>query len=243
MGEVGAADLLLLTAVIGVGSLLQGAVGFGANLLTVPVMVLVDPDLVPGSALVAALVLNLLVARREAGSGDLGETAWALVGRVAGTVAGVLALGIVAGDDIGLWVGLALLASVAVSAGRWVIRPTTPVVVGAGAASGFMATTVAIGGPAIALVYQHAEGPVLRAQLARYLAVGTALSIVALAVSGHLDGVQAAVGVALIPGTVVGYVLSRPLAEVLDRGWTRVAVLALSAASAALVLTDWALAQ
>jgi len=92
-------DIVVVTVAIGVGSLLQGAAGFGANLLAVPVLVLVDPGLVPGPALVSALVLNLLIAHRESGVAHIGDTAWAQGGRVLGTVAGVLTLAVVASED------------------------------------------------------------------------------------------------------------------------------------------------
>ena len=204
IGDLSALDLLVVTVAIGIGSFLQGAAGFGANLLAVPVLVLVDPGLVPGPALVSAFVLNALVARRESGVAHIGETFWALAGRVVGTVVGVVVLAAVTGDDIGLFVGIVLILSVVASLGRWEIEPTRPVVVGAGVASGFMATTVAVGGPAIALVYQHSEGPVLRATLARYFVIGTAFSLIALAVGGQLDREGVVHGLVLLPGTVAG---------------------------------------
>jgi hypothetical protein len=205
----------------------------------VPVLVLVDPALVPGPALVSALVLNVLVARRERGVPHLGDTWWAIAGRVVGTVAGVAVLAVVAGDDIGLFVGLVLLVSVAASISSWAPTPTRPVIVGAGVASGFMATTVAVGGPAIALVYQRSEGPVLRATLARYFVIGTSFSLIALAVGGQFDERSLRLGLLLVPGTIAGFLVSHRLAVVLDRGWTRSVVLCLTVASSMVVLVDW----
>jgi uncharacterized membrane protein YfcA len=239
--ELSALDVVVVTVAIGIGSLLQGAAGFGANLLAVPVLVLVDPALVPGPALVSALVLNVFVAHRERGVAHLGETVWAIAGRVVGTVVGVAVLAVVAGDDIGLMVGIVLLLSVVASVSGWQLRPTRPVVIGAGVASGFMATTVAVGGPAIALVYQRSEGPVLRATLARYFVVGAAISLVALAVGGQFDERSLRLGLLLVPGTVAGFAVSHRLAAVLDRGWTRSVVLGLTVLSAIVVLVDWLL--
>ena len=238
-----ALDVVIVTVAIAVGSVLQGAAGFGANLVAVPLLVLVDPALVPGPALVSALVLNGLVAHRERAVAYLGETWWAIAGRIVGTVVGVVVLAAVAGDDIGLFVGIALLLSVAASASHWQLTPTRPVIVGAGVASGFMATTVAVGGPAIALVYQRAEGPVLRATLARYFVIGTAFSLIALRVGDQIDGRSLRLGLLLIPGTVAGFAVSHRLAAVLDKGRTRAVVLSLTFASAIVVLVDWLLTR
>jgi hypothetical protein len=104
-----------------------------------------------------------------------------------------------------------------------------------------MATTVAVGGPAIALVYQRSEGPVLRATLARYFVIGTAFSLIALAVGGQFDERSLRLGLLLVPGTIAGFAVSHHLAAVLDRGWTRSVVLGLTALSAIVVLVDWAI--
>lgn len=242
-GQLSPVDVVVVTIAIAVGSYLQGAAGFGANLLAVPVLVLVDPAFVPGPALVSALVLNLFVAHRERAVAHLGETVWAIVGRIVGTVVGVAVLAAVTGDDIALFVGIVLLVSVALSVSRWSPIPTRPVVVGAGAVSGFMATTVAVGGPAIAIVYQRSEGPVLRATLARYFVVGTSFSLVALAVGGQFDERSLRLGLLLLPGTVAGVAVSHRLAAVLDRGWTRSVVLTLTVFSAIVVLVDWSLSR
>ncbi len=75
-------------AVVVVGSALQGAVGFGLGLLGAPLLVFVDPSLVPGPLLAAALFLTILVAFREHAAIDFRGVSWALMGRVPGTFLG-----------------------------------------------------------------------------------------------------------------------------------------------------------
>ena len=71
-----------------------------------------------------------------------------------------------------------------------------------------MATTVSVGGPPMALVYQREPGPVLRSVLARYFVVGIVISLIGLAVVGELGTEQLAYGAILVPGTVIGFAFS-----------------------------------
>ena len=63
-------------------------------------------------------------------------------------------------------------------------RPST--LFGAGVLSGFMGTVSGIGGPPVALLYQHESGRTLRATLPRYFLVGGAITMVTLVAVGKL---------------------------------------------------------
>ncbi len=115
-------------------------------------------------------------------------------------------------------------------------RPTPVVLFGAGAASGFMATAAGLGGPPVALVYQRESGLRLRGTLAAYFIVGSMLSLVALALVGRFGADELRLSVFLVPGTALGYFMSRPAAAYLDAGRTRAAVLTVSALTALSVI-------
>ena len=115
-------------------------------------------------------------------------------------------------------------------------HPTRGILFGAGAASGFMATAAGLGGPPVALIYQRETGVRLRGTLAAYFIVGTVLSLIALAWAGRFGTDEMRMSVWLIPGTVIGYFLSRPAAAYLDGGRTRIAVLTVSALAAVSVI-------
>ena len=223
------------------GSLLQGAVGFGLSLIAAPLVTLIDPTLVPGPLLMAALVLPVLTARRDRSWIDLRGVRWALVGRVPGSILGAAMLSGLSPRYMSLAVGLVVLAGVAMTASGIHLRPRGPTLLVAGVLSGFMGTTAAIGGPPLALVYQHAEGPRLRGTLAGYFVVAAAISIAVLALAGRFGLHDLVAGVALLPGVVLGYSFSHRAARWVDRGFTRHAVLLVSAL-AALALVIRALA-
>lgn len=229
-------EALLATIILAVGSCLQGAVGFGGNLVAAPLLVLVDERFVPAPLIVASAVLNLLVGRRE-GSGAIDPGVdRAIGGQVVGAVVAGAVLASLPSEDLSLLFAGCVLAAVALSASGLHPRPTARTLVAAGTMSGFMGTVAGIGGPPIALVYQRAPVPVLRATLARYFLVGTFVSLPTLALVGVLGGKELVAALVLLPGTVLGFAASRPLVHRLAERSVRPVVLVLSAAAAVAVV-------
>src|SRR5262249_15446354 len=113
-------------------------------------------------------------------------------------------------------------------------RPST--LFGAGVLSGFMGTVSGIGGPPVALLYQHDSGPTLRATLPRYFLVGGAITMVTLVAVGKLGGSELLQALVLVPGMLVGLAGSSWLAGHVDRRTARPFVLVLSSLAAVSVL-------
>lgn len=233
-------ELVAALIIVAGASALQGAVGFGANLVAVPLLVLVDPVFVPVPTIAAAIFLTALMAGIEPEGAGFRELGWAYAGRVPGTLLGALALSLVAQPDLQLFFGILLLLAVAMSAVGVTVAPSAPVLTSAGLMSGFMGTAVSVGGPPLALVYQRSSGAELRGTLARFLMISSTFSLIILAVAGQVDGDDIVLAVLLAPAVVVGFLLAGPLKAPLDRGYTRVLVLALSGAAAIAVLISWA---
>src|ERR1700712_332017 len=144
-------QLVLAALVVTAGSAVQGAVGFGLNLLAVPLLLLVDAALVPGPTLVAGLALSVLVAGREFDARDR-RLGFAYARLLPGAPAGALVVTVVPQDALSVPLGLLVLVAVGLSALRWQPVPRPSSLLGAGAASGFLSTAAAIGGAPQALL-------------------------------------------------------------------------------------------
>ena len=83
-----------------VGCVIQGAIGFGANLFAVPILALVNPGFVPGPVLMINPVLNAMLTYRERGHVNGEALGWSLTGRLPGIVVGVVALNLVSKDNL-----------------------------------------------------------------------------------------------------------------------------------------------
>ena len=157
------AVVISASSIVAVGAMIQGAVGFGFALVAVPVLLQIDPHLVPGPMVVASMVLLLLTIWRDRDGIHLAGVGWSVAGRLPGTILGALAVGAISESQMTLTIGGIVLLAVAISLWGPKLRPTPYTLTGAGILSGFMGTVSSIGGPPIAMVYQHESGPRLRA--------------------------------------------------------------------------------
>jgi uncharacterized protein len=227
---------VIVLVVVTVGAAIQGSVGFGANLVAAPVLAVVEPAAMPATLTLLVLPLAVAMTRREVHGVDWPAVGWLMAGRLPGTVAGSLVVAAVAAETLSVLAGVAVLAAVATS----VLTASVPVnrgtTVATGVASGAMGTATSIGGPPLALLYQHHEGPVLRATLAATFSLGTVLSFAALVAAGAVAPWHVALALALLPGTLCGVAASSRLARRVDGAWLRPAVLGFATLAAVLAV-------
>jgi len=135
-----------------------------------------------------------------------------------------------------LLLGTLVILGVGVSMIGWHIRATRRNVFFASILSGFMSTVSSIGGPPMALVYQHETGARLRGTMSGFFLVGSLLSIALLALTGAIDHHTMVVFAMLVPAGVAGYLLSHLLNRHLDRQRQRWAAIAVSALGAVVLI-------
>jgi uncharacterized membrane protein YfcA len=221
---------------VGVGALVQGSIGFGSNLVAVPVLALADPDALPATLVLVVVPLVIAMAVREHHAVDRAGVTWITIGRIPGTALGAWVVAIVSESTLAVLLGSSVLVAVALTAFSGPVpvnRSTTATV---GFASGVMGTATAIGGPPMALLYQHHEGPVLRSTLALAFAFGTVLSIAGLVVADAIHLWHIALATALLPALLAGLALSRLVVGRIEGRWLRPAVLVFAAATAVLAI-------
>ncbi|MCY3661207.1 MAG: sulfite exporter TauE/SafE family protein [bacterium] len=230
-------EIAAAVAVMAVGAAVQGSVGFGLNVVAAPILIQINPDLVPGPLLAAALVMSLMVARRDRSGINRPALTWALAGRLPGAAVGVFLLVKVFSDwSLAVFLASVILVGATLSVAPIRLPQGRPVIALGGFVSGVAGTTTGVGGPPMALALQHIPPRQLRGTMSVYFLVGASFSLVLLAAWGQFGARHlVAVGI-LVPGQLLGYVLSGRLVPVLERGYTRPALLVISVAAALSVL-------
>ncbi len=228
----------LLFAITFIGAVLQSAIGFGLGPFAVPLLVLIDPHLVPGPLLFAAVTLTTLMYLRDRSEVRLQEFTWASAGRVVGSLLGAYFLTVFPARHLKpLFAGLVLFAVLlSVSGVSLSLRPKN--LLGAGIVSGFMGTVAAIGGAPMALVYQHQKGSKLRGTLAAIFILGTVIALISLAVVGKFGLRDVYYGFVLIPGVITGFLFSKKAVRFLDKGYLRPAILIVTTLAALVLVID-----
>ncbi len=228
--------LAVVAATLVVGAAVQGLVGLGLGLVAAPVTMLLQPSLMPDLLLWLAMLFPLVTLTREHDDIDWRGLAWSVSARIPGTAMGVYLLTIISNRTLGVAVALMVLVSVATTARAVVVPVNRSSLVTAGFTSGVTGTATSIGGPPLAILYQHRSPEQIRSTLGVYFVIGAALSLAGLAVGGGLEASTFVLAMAFAPCLLVGFVITPVLRGLVPRGRVRVAVLVVCATSAVVLL-------
>lgn len=228
--------LVLLSAAVAFAAFVQGTIGVGFALITAPLLGLLEPALLPVGVLALMLPLNFYVAWRERPAIDTRGAGWITAGRVVGTAGGLWVLAALSANALAIFVGGSILAAVLATLAMPAFAPSRHALVGAGLVTGITETATGVGGPPLALVYQHQPVPVMRATIAVCFLVGEIVSLLVLFASGRMGAPQFAGAGLLLPGLAVGGLASRYMHLRVNTRWMRMLVLVFATVSALVLL-------
>ena len=233
-------DIVIVVVAMTAASFVQSSVGFGLALVSGPFLLLLNPHFFPGPMLATALVNTLLMVRRERQSIDIRGVAYVMIGRIPGTFVAAIVLTFLTQRSYDLIFAAIIILSVGLSALGWRVSPTPRNSTIAGFAAGLMGTISSIGGPPLALLYQHATGPTMRSSLAAMFVLGAIVSLTALSIIGRFGLEEIKLTCFMIPGVVIGFLASSYGAKWVDAGRLRPCVLTVSGLSAiAVIIRTW----
>ncbi len=229
-------EIIVSSIIVAIAACIQGSIGFGLAMLAAPLLVLIEPDLVPAPLIVNGLLLTLLMTYRDRRAIDVQGVTWMATGCVPGIVIASVVLTVISADGFTILFSILVLLAVALSALGYSIRLTKTNVLIAGTFSGFMGTTSSIGGPPVALVYQNSTGAQMRGTLSAYFFICGILALIGLFFVGWFGIDELWLALSLLPGLIIGFAVSSITSGKLDRYSLRPAVLVLSGIAAIAVL-------
>lgn len=226
----------VLTLSVLLGALVQGLVGLGVGLVAAPMITLLAPDLMPAALLLVALLMPLVMLVHEHHEIDWRGLWWSLPSRIPGTAVGVWLVATFSDRGLGIVVGTMVLVSVVATYRAIEVPINRSTLLGAGFVSGVTGTATSIGGPPIAVLYQHRPAHQIRSTLAVYFLIGAALSLIGLALGGAVEGRHLWFAAMWTPALLLGAWSARAVRRITDPASIRLGVLAVCAASAVALL-------
>ena len=223
-------------AIVTAAACIQGAIGFGMALIAAPILVFIEPALVPGPLVASAFVLVACVAIRDRSHVDFETVRFSMLGNAFGAVAGASVVAMLDPRGFGILFGVLVLFAVGLSTVGVHLALTRKSALAAGLVGGFMSATAAIGGPPMALVYQHAGAERFRGTLSVYFVFSTCITVSALVWAGAFGWDDLRYVAVLVPGQLLGFGLSYPMTRWLDGTSIRPFILGLSALAAVVLL-------
>ena len=220
--------IIVAVAVIIFGSIVQGTIGFGLGLLSAPFIAIAIPGAIPVVLVLVAWPIGAVTASREHHAMDRFALKWMLVGAVPGTVIGLWIIHLASDDQLAVLVGAVTIIGVVTT----VFTPPIPInrttSCTAALIGNITGTAASVGGPPVALLFQHHRGQTVRATLGAYFALTATLSVIGYAVTGTITRDKALLALALLPAMLLGVWLSKHFHGLVDKHWLRPSVLVLS---------------
>lgn len=230
--------LLLLALTVAVAAFVQGSSGLGFALISAPIIGIIQPRLLPIAVLLLMIPLNCYVAWRERDRIEARSVGWITPARIAGTAGGLAVLAAIPPQHLHLLIGAAIVAAALVSLAAPSFTPGRAALLTAGTITGITETATGVGGPPLALVYQHHPAPVMRPSIAVCFLVGEIVSLIVLMITGTTGLPQLATAALLLPALALGAFLSRFVHHRLSGPKMRLGILAFALLSGIALLIN-----
>ena len=228
--------VVVIGLIVLVGSFVQATIGLGLGMLGAPLIVLIEPSLVPTMLLLLAIPVSTGVMVVEWRHVDWRAVAWALPPRIPGTVLGVWLATAFSHRVLGVVVAVLVLAAVWFTLHTVQVPQTPATLAGAGLLAGTSGTAAAIGGPPIAIVMSGRPQREARGTMSVFFVAGSMLSVLWFWIQGELPASSVLLGAAYLPLVGIAFLAGSLAVRRIPREAFRRAVLGLCAVSATALL-------
>ncbi|MCP4306271.1 MAG: sulfite exporter TauE/SafE family protein [bacterium] len=226
------AELAIALVATMLGAVVQGTIGVGFAVLSVPILSLVNPILAPVPQLLLAVPLALSMTWRERTHIEARTVGWLLSGRIPGAAMGLVLLALATQRSLDIGIAVSVLVAVGIL-GAGLTVPRSPVTdFSTGVIAGIMGMVASMGGPPAALLLKDGKGPAVRSSLALFFSVGLAVTVVLRLVTGRISSDDVTISLLLLPAMLLGYIISSRLRDRIDGTTLRPAILTISTVAA-----------
>lgn len=229
-------QFLLATLVMAAASIVQLAAGVGVALVGAPLLLAIEPRLMPVAFSAAVMVLLFGQWRANAGAVPSGLLAPAVAGIVVGTGIGMALAATWPSLASRRGCGVVILVAAALTLLAPRITPRAPVLASVGLVSGVMGGLAAVHGPLIGLAVSQLPAGAARGFLGLFWLIAQGTILVLAVPAGRADWNTPLLALSLLPGVALGAALSGPARRWLTGPRLRAGIVTLAAVAGSLLV-------
>jgi uncharacterized membrane protein YfcA len=223
---------LACSIVLLLGAFVQRVTGFGLAVVCAPLLLMLEPRLVPAVLVLFVFTVALIMVRPYWNEVRLDAIGMALTGCLPGNALGIWLLLAAPMFVLEKLIAVIVLFAVLVTLCRFQLPVNRMTMFGAGVLSGIFGTVAAIGGPPIVLLMHGLPIDRVRGNLAAFFILTSTLTLTALALANQIQLWHFQVALTFLPAVLIGNALAYVIAHRLDRRLLQGASLALCTLSA-----------
>ncbi|MDC3051797.1 sulfite exporter TauE/SafE family protein [Acidimicrobiaceae bacterium] len=184
--DLSLAELIFISLLLFVSAAIQGILGFGFAVISSPILVQIEPLLVPQILSLLALPMAFRIYQREKKEVDWKPFKFLFLGRIIGGPLGLLLLINLNEKLLSISVGAIVLVAGIATLFNWTVNRNNNSSWIAGTLSGIFAMIAGVGGPPIAILYRGASGKEFRPSLNAVFTFGIMITLGLLLFSGEI---------------------------------------------------------
>ena len=179
-------ELVFISVLLFASAAIQGILGLGFAVISSPILVQIEPLLVPQILSLLALPMAYRIYQREKKEVDWKPFKFLFLGRVIGGPLGLLLLINLNERLLSISVGAIVFFAGVATFNEWTLERNNQTSWIAGSLSGIFAMIAGVGGPPIAILYRGASGKEFRPSLNAVFTFGIIITLSLLFISGEI---------------------------------------------------------
>lgn len=228
-------SFILANSIIIVASILQMVTGISVGMLIVPFLAMISYTLIPAPIVLASLVLTTLMAYKGKDHIDTKNLPQIGIGMLLGIFVSIALLINIHFEYLGVLYGVFILISVVISIKIKSFKLNKTINYVGGFISGVMGATALSGGHLLALLFQNHKLESIKATLSFVYTIFSIVLLIVFYINGKFQYLDMVLGIYMMPGFLIGYLLSPYFVKYFNKQYTKVVVL-IMASIAAIVL-------
>jgi len=227
---------LLANFILIVSSILQMATGVSVGMIIVPFLAMISYSLLPVPVVLASLTLTVMMAYQGRKHIDTENMPQIGFGMLLGILIAVYILKHIEVEHLGVLFGVLILISVFISMKIKTFRLGKKVNYSGGFMAGFIGTLALSGGQILALLFQNHPLASVKASLAFLYTLFSLVMLLVFYLVGEFTYAQLISGLYMMPGFIIGFLVSPMFAKYFDPKHTKTVVLGMATFGACILI-------